>query len=879
MANTRSSQVATPGFDGQGVVSGSLPGVPSPSDPADGAIARVADSVGAQAGAFADTQAQKEGSQAGAIAGLDSTWRPRQNPTIRGQAYDQAAQTTYVNNLQTQTRQSIADAYEAYQALPVDQQQPSAFKKTLDGIKDQTVQGHVWPQLLPSFGKQFDDQAFTYLQKVQDDNDKQVQDASKASFIANQQSASNTAMRAASLVSPQGDALAQKEADAHDRLVDQQVQDGTITAVAAQKIKGDFRQALSSTAIMAKFATLDPAGQKAFLDTFQKSYGTGGDYFGRLAQIESSGDPNAVNKITGAAGLYAFMPKTAKQYGLADPTDPDAALEAVKRFTADNRAALTKSLGRAPTDGELYLAHQQGADGAARLLQNPDKPAVDVVGRAAVLNNGGTADMTAGQFATLWKSKFAANPTAGLDDSTYDTLRGQMAAQITRNTNGASELSRKSVAEINGVQSQIEAGNDVTPDAWFALQSKYSSSADPAVAAKLAEAGQVRSMLAGFKGQSPQQIEAAIANTQAGYAKAGATPQQAAVLASAQSYLSTYRSDLASDPLGRAAHEGVISGVQPIDFGNPAQATAGLQARVPQAQQAASYFGNAPTYLLPAEKAQLKAIAAKGGQPMIDAARATAQALGPDAAKVFSEVGGEAPAFATAGRVAAIGGSPAFLSDFARAQQIGQDPAARKSLELPSDSAADTIANTTIGTGLSAAPDLNAQVRQSARQVFSVRALDNNLSRKIDDTASTTAYTRGLQEAAGATFDGPTQYGGLTTYKPPAWWSSQRQPIVAPPGMRADGVGTAVKALTDADLAALPQPPVAGDGKTPLPATAIQGGYLTTVGHGVYWVSRNDPQGDDPQWAMAPGGGRFRLDLNALAPMIRQRVPDVYRGR
>jgi hypothetical protein len=58
-------------------------------------------------------------------------------------------------------------------------------------------------------------------------------------------------------------------------------------------------------------------------------------------------------------------------------------------LTADNKASLTSALGREPTDAELYLAHQQGAGGAIKLLQNPNMtPAQLGLGQAVAVNNG-----------------------------------------------------------------------------------------------------------------------------------------------------------------------------------------------------------------------------------------------------------------------------------------------------------------------------------------------------------------------------------------------------------------------------------------------------------------------------------------------------------
>lgn len=153
----------------------------------------------------------------------------------------------------------------------------------------------------------------------------------------------------------------------------------------------------------------------------------GGDapILSRIAEIESGGRADAINPKTGAAGLFQFMPETAKQYGLTDPTDPEAATAAAAQLLNDNRAALTRALGREPTASELYLAHQQGSSGAAALLQNPDKPAAEVLtvvygsaakGTAAVVQNGGKPGMTAGEFSAMWGRKFDSPSTSTVPD-------------------------------------------------------------------------------------------------------------------------------------------------------------------------------------------------------------------------------------------------------------------------------------------------------------------------------------------------------------------------------------------------------------------------------------------------------------------------------
>lgn len=174
-----------------------------------------------------------------------------------------------------------------------------------------------------------------------------------------------------------------------------------------------------------RLLTAKAGPQKALLEIAGKAgakHGVDGLVLARIAMLESAGKSDAVNPKSGAAGLFQFMPETAKAYRLTDAKSAEASADAAARLLKDNRATLTQRLGREPTPAELYLAHQQGAGGASVLLSNPDGNVVDVLAKAykgdrgralaAVEQNGGTAEMTAGQFADLWRGRYesAASP-------------------------------------------------------------------------------------------------------------------------------------------------------------------------------------------------------------------------------------------------------------------------------------------------------------------------------------------------------------------------------------------------------------------------------------------------------------------------------------
>ncbi len=156
-----------------------------------------------------------------------------------------------------------------------------------------------------------------------------------------------------------------------------------------------------------------------------RAAGEDGDTAVTIAMLESRLDPRADNPASTASGVFQFMqgPRTAwAKYGGGDPFDAELNVTRGIRLLGENRASLRRALRREPEPWELYLAHQQGAGGARQLLGDPTRPAVDALRAAGVRSpveairlNGGRADMTAGEFAGLWRRKF--NEMGGIADA------------------------------------------------------------------------------------------------------------------------------------------------------------------------------------------------------------------------------------------------------------------------------------------------------------------------------------------------------------------------------------------------------------------------------------------------------------------------------
>jgi len=164
-----------------------------------------------------------------------------------------------------------------------------------------------------------------------------------------------------------------------------------------------------------------PIAIKTAIDSQSARTGVDPDFVAKVLHIENPQmDPTAVSP-TGATGLAQFTTTTAKQYGLSDRTNVADSIRAMTDKLSDDRDTLRKALGREPTDGEVYLAYQQGAAGAKALLTHPDATAVDALStvvdrstaRKAILANGGDANMSAADFAEKWAEKLGTTATPG----------------------------------------------------------------------------------------------------------------------------------------------------------------------------------------------------------------------------------------------------------------------------------------------------------------------------------------------------------------------------------------------------------------------------------------------------------------------------------
>lgn len=137
----------------------------------------------------------------------------------------------------------------------------------------------------------------------------------------------------------------------------------------------------------------------------------GSDYLAQLFQTEFGSGQDNPNNPTHTGYNQGDAAWNARFMQGGDPHNLQDAIKGANAETAYNLPRLERALNRPVTNGDLYLAHQQGLDGAIKLLTNPGKPATDLVGTDAVLANGGNETMNAADFANLWTSRFNGGTT------------------------------------------------------------------------------------------------------------------------------------------------------------------------------------------------------------------------------------------------------------------------------------------------------------------------------------------------------------------------------------------------------------------------------------------------------------------------------------
>lgn len=840
---------------------------------------RVFQGLSDKLGGMVDQAVAFEGKQAGLVAGTDPNYRPNADESIRGRAFTEAANQTYLNSVDAQSKQQASQAYSDWLQLPPGQRQPGALNTSLQKIQDDFTANHVFPEIQGEFVNRFSNLATAYQQSAQRDFEKQVHDNAQASFLQSNAANMDSARRiyATGLDSNAPEAERQKQQMFAG--IDGAVAKGAITPQEGFLQKQSNAQDLWVTDKVARFLATPDAEKQAYIDGVNQSFvgpqALSNPQAGQASAPLAERNNNFTN-IRDGAYARAQPGYVGADNGFARFATPEDGLRAANHnldaYAAQGLNTVNGIISRwtPPSENDTARAIAQAS---SRLGVGPDQkidmndPAV----RANLLHVIVQQETGKTPFAIPDIQRALTGSTDGGTVAALDKFNAQAGGVLRGLNSQQGQVQKEALANI-GAATKQEAGGIAVPDKqWQSMASTYAGSPDPVVAQAYQSAVGVHTFVTGLRAMKPDEVEAKLANMQ-GAPDAGADPQNVLKIDAGQNYLKHLREDLQSDPLSRAAKDGTIRDLQALDTSSPQALQSSLVTRQAQAAQVADHYGVAPKMLMQNERGMFKTIAINGGPPMVAAAGAVTQALGPDAGQFFREVGNDAPNFALAGKLAAGGGDPQFTKDLAERARLNNDPTVKGALETAPKSAIEPQLNSIYGDALRMLPEFAAQAANGARQVHELHSF---AARTTPDPTSAD-FTMAAQNAVGARFDGAEQYGGVASYKTSFLGGGQK--VLIPSGMRADQFGAAIGAVSDTDLKGLPAPPVAADGKTPVPASMIKNGYLAAVGDGKYAVSMQPSNSPDPQWVRDPSGQKFVLDLKAMEPALRQRVPEAYAG-
>lgn len=273
-------------------------------------------SLGKAVGTLADNAAQKEGELEGYRAGMDPEFRPSNDPSIRGRAFDTAGIDTFRLQMDTQIRQKAADLFEANQSNP---------KAIIDGMQKLGDEwGGTFEQVRPHAAALVGRLQIAYVRQASRNLQAEVDANNTQAFKDNITARFGSLDRAiAGLgLDEKADSVVAGELDELRREVDGAVKRGVTTESAGKKIVQQAEATAASARIMGTFDRLpSAAAREKFLEGFNGAYSKGEGDFAKL-------DPQS------SARLLSQMNASLKAEALAGNRDVRALGQELKGIEA-----------------------------------------------------------------------------------------------------------------------------------------------------------------------------------------------------------------------------------------------------------------------------------------------------------------------------------------------------------------------------------------------------------------------------------------------------------------------------------------------------------------------------------------------------------------
>jgi hypothetical protein len=860
--------------------------VPMPTGEAGQAAAAGFGALAEKFSRWADQDAKFEGERDARIAAASGDFTQTGQPTIYGRTRDATALDAQLNSVTATFRDRTLALFDEHR------NDPAGLRAALEREANDHAAA-LPPEAQAGFRTRASDIGVVLQRQAINNSNSRRESEARATLLRRTGEAERhqSQLLAVGPTDPAAEAEARKTAAEQVAHIRGLVADNLLDPAAGEKLVMDTMQGVEGRIIQARAATLrTPEEVTAYRNHLRQEFQAG-----RLVGLTDIASVDAeLDKLARAKGVEQERQAKALQTSLDDAL---ARAGRGQQPTAAEMATLEAEAAKLGPRGAVMLENSRARMGLAQQLAGRSLPEqqriVDQLA-AETRAGAGTVSPQADQALTFFMSRGWTRVQAA-------AIVGHMVKESQLDTNarnpgdGRDGSDSIGVAQWNAGRAQALASfaaargkpvTDFQTQLAFAdaeLRGQIPGSDESQWGRQLAAAADVRSasraMISylrprGWTSANPEGGHNFAARTAVAERLAGATSRGGAeVVQWGREQVNANRNAINADMLGYAADRGLAGGPMTVlELGGPPdQLTNQMRSRVAQVDAVAPVLGQAnPSYLRPDDKAALQGIVTAGGDRALATVEAIVRGGGARATTILKEIGGDAPALAHAAALSTATGDRSFARTVAEGLAARQ--VAGSSPQRPSNDDMDAAERKVLGAALRG---LRTDERERTRAAVSLWVEVQAQRRGIDLKANASGLIEeGFRAARGETRQGDNTYGGVTTWRSPAWFGGSTE-VQVPPNVRQDRFNDVLKAITSQDLAALPNPPVFGNGN-PMDAEALRR-MQPIFGPGGYRFAMPPDSNGNRRPVIAKDGQPFVLPFAEMEPVLRARVPGAFR--
>ncbi len=447
------------------------------------------------------------------------------------------------------------------------------------------------------------------------------------------------------------------------------------------------------------------------------------------------------------------------------------------------------------------------------------------------------------------------------DFATFRQVSDRLRAELNRDLVQRRTSVRELESSLKIIEGWAANGEVPRPDMLAAIKGRIAAEA-PQMQPALDEALNLLQVSQSWRRLTPEQMDTVVRGLRESVPEVGQDRRREAYIGLAESILTKMRAGIKEDGLGWAERSGVIDKIQPLDPGDAGS----LRRRIAQVDELRRYYGAEIKILRPDEDRRLEALLAEGGDKALAVAAAIASAAPDRATEILSQLDKkQAPHLAQLGLLVAERADPRFVAEAANGLALKRVPGFKPAGEIKAAERNEALREV-LGSMPGIAPSALVGPEALADAAYEVWAQSARPA-----TFDRAQWQRRFRAAVGEREIGGTVYGGLSPTG--RGWISDASTVVIPPNIAQRQFTRVLDAIKPEDLPGL----VTGHGK-PVTQSELWSATLVQQGAAQYRLQLGQDSDGRPRFLMGPGNRPFVLDLKALEPTLRQRVPQAYLG-